>query len=34
VPAFVIDGELLIPGAQDTATFVRLLGRALERSPG
>lgn len=32
VPAFVVDEQLMIPGAQDTATFVRLLGRALERS--
>lgn len=32
VPAFVVDERFLIPGAQDVATFVRLLGRALERT--
>jgi predicted DsbA family dithiol-disulfide isomerase len=31
VPAFVIEAQLLIPGAQDVETLVRLLGRALER---
>lgn len=32
VPSFVVAEQLLIPGAQETETFVRLLGRALERS--
>jgi predicted DsbA family dithiol-disulfide isomerase len=31
VPAFVIEEQLLIPGAQDVDTLVRLIGRALER---
>ncbi len=31
VPAFVVNNQLMIPGAQDTATLVRLLGRAADR---
>jgi predicted DsbA family dithiol-disulfide isomerase len=31
VPAFVIDDEFVIPGAQDTETFVNLLGRIAAR---
>lgn len=32
VPAFVIDDQWVIPGAQDTERMVQLLGRVLERS--
>ena len=32
VPAFVINDQFVIPGAQDVDTFVSLLGRAYERS--
>jgi predicted DsbA family dithiol-disulfide isomerase len=31
VPAFVLNGEWMIPGAQDVDTFVRVLERARER---
>jgi predicted DsbA family dithiol-disulfide isomerase len=31
VPAFVLNDQFVIPGAQDTETFVNLLGRAVER---
>ena len=31
VPAFVLDGRALIPGAQDTATMVRFLARQANR---
>jgi predicted DsbA family dithiol-disulfide isomerase len=31
VPAFVLEGEWMIPGAQDVDTFVRILERARER---
>lgn len=31
VPAFVIDDQFVIPGAQDTDTFVNLLGRVAAR---
>ena len=34
VPAFVINDQFLISGAQDTETFVRLLSRIQEREPG
>ena len=34
VPAFVIDEQYLISGAQDTGTFVRLLSRIQERRGG
>jgi predicted DsbA family dithiol-disulfide isomerase len=33
VPAFVLGGEWMIPGAQDVDTFVRVLERARERLP-
>lgn len=31
VPAFVVDDQFVIPGAQDTETFVNLLGRIASR---
>jgi predicted DsbA family dithiol-disulfide isomerase len=34
VPAFVVNDQFVIPGAQDTATFVSLLGRIHRRSTG
>jgi len=34
VPTFVVDGGAVIPGAQDVATLVRLLGRLAARSTG
>ncbi len=34
VPAFVVDDRLLIPGAQDVDTILRVLVRARERSDG
>lgn len=34
VPAFVVDGQWMIPGAQEVETFVRVLERALERLGG
>ncbi|MFZ4516822.1 MAG: DsbA family oxidoreductase [Microthrixaceae bacterium] len=33
VPAFVVDGRVMIPGAQEVDTIVRVLTRALERGP-
>jgi predicted DsbA family dithiol-disulfide isomerase len=32
VPAFVVDDQFVIPGAQDTDTFVNLLGRIASRA--
>ena len=32
VPAFVVNDQFVIPGAQDTETFVSLLGRLAERA--
>ena len=32
VPAFVIDDQFVIPGAQDTETFVNLLGKVRDRA--
>lgn len=32
VPAFVLDETFVIPGAQDTDTFVNLIGRVLDRA--
>ncbi|MFP3905613.1 MAG: DsbA family oxidoreductase [Acidimicrobiales bacterium] len=32
VPAFVLDERFVIPGAQDTDTFVNLIGRVLDRA--
>jgi predicted DsbA family dithiol-disulfide isomerase len=34
VPAFVVNDQFVIPGAQDTETFVSLLGRIHQRSMG
>lgn len=31
VPAFVVNGKYMIPGAQDADTWVRVIGRVLER---
>jgi predicted DsbA family dithiol-disulfide isomerase len=31
VPAFVVNGKYMIPGAQDAETFAQVLGRVLER---
>lgn len=31
VPAFIINGKFMVPGAQDAATFVRVLERVMER---
>ena len=31
VPAFIVNGKFMIPGAQDAATFVRVLERVMER---
>jgi predicted DsbA family dithiol-disulfide isomerase len=32
VPAYIIDGKYMIPGAQDSETFTRVLERVLERA--
>jgi predicted DsbA family dithiol-disulfide isomerase len=32
VPAFVVDDQFVIPGAQDVDTFVNLLGRIRDRA--
>ncbi len=34
VPAFVVNDQFVIPGAQDTDTFVNLLGRVVARDAG
>jgi predicted DsbA family dithiol-disulfide isomerase len=31
VPAFIVNGKVMIPGAQDAETFVRVLDRVIER---
>eukprot|EP00041_Stephanoeca_diplocostata_P003223 m.32758 g.32758 ORF g.32758 m.32758 type:complete len:308 (-) comp14160_c0_seq1:404-1327(-) len=33
VPAYVVNGIQIIPGAQDPATFVRVLGKAIQQMP-
>jgi predicted DsbA family dithiol-disulfide isomerase len=32
VPAFIVDGKYMIPGAQDAETFGRVLERMLEKT--
>jgi predicted DsbA family dithiol-disulfide isomerase len=34
VPAFIVDGKYMIPGAQDAETFGRVLERVLEKTAG
>jgi predicted DsbA family dithiol-disulfide isomerase len=31
VPAFIVNGKVMIPGAQDAETFVRVFDRVIER---